>query len=269
MTSDELALLQDTQYKILCEVGRICKFHNIRYYLAFGTLLGAIRHNGCIPWDCDIDVFMTEDNYLKFLKVKNELNDKYYVSHVGSSENSYGLARVYKKNTLLYTDDHGIENAFPIHIDVFVLYYAKVKSKLLFQTNSKLSKYFSVAKLNDYERSWLVEHFKSSPAKLLIVKSGSLLKKFIKEESFEEWIYNLQTSKKTTDFYTLLSSPDIGHLFPVYYFEGNRDEQYNDRRFPVPFHAEKFLEQEYGNYMEYPPQEKRFTAEMSKWNVVF
>ncbi len=53
----------------LSEIDRICRKHNLSYWLAFGTLLGAVRHGGFIPWDDDLDLCMMADYYHKFLKV--------------------------------------------------------------------------------------------------------------------------------------------------------------------------------------------------------
>ena len=61
-----LRTLQLQMLDILIEFDRICKKHNIRYWLDAGTLLGAVRHGGFIPWDDDLDFFMTPDNYEKF-----------------------------------------------------------------------------------------------------------------------------------------------------------------------------------------------------------
>lgn len=67
--------LQQEELRILLELNRICVKHNITYSLGYGTLLGAIRHNGFIPWDDDVDVIMLRDKYNKFLSVvKNELS---------------------------------------------------------------------------------------------------------------------------------------------------------------------------------------------------
>lgn len=66
MTKDELIKLQKTQYEILKDLVYVLDKNNINYYLAYGTLLGAVRHQGSIPWDNDIDIFMTKEEYLKF-----------------------------------------------------------------------------------------------------------------------------------------------------------------------------------------------------------
>ena len=71
-SADELDMIQKLELKILKEIIRICKKENIEYFLIGGSALGAIRHEGFIPWDDDIDVGMTRENYDNFLKVAEQ-----------------------------------------------------------------------------------------------------------------------------------------------------------------------------------------------------
>ena len=80
LTNDQLKRLQTIQMDMLLEVKRICGKHNIQYSLIGGTLLGAIRHNGYIPWDDDADIGMLREDYERFRIVcETELDkEKYY-----------------------------------------------------------------------------------------------------------------------------------------------------------------------------------------------
>ena len=72
----DLTRVHETNLKILKEIDRICRKYKIRYMLDAGTLLGAVRHKGFIPWDDDADVAFTRNNYEAFMKVvRRELPD--------------------------------------------------------------------------------------------------------------------------------------------------------------------------------------------------
>ena len=81
ITTEEVKLIQKIQLDILKEVDRICKSENIRYGIDGGTLLGAIRHKGFIPWDPDVDVIMLREDYEKFYNASLRLmnNNKYFL----------------------------------------------------------------------------------------------------------------------------------------------------------------------------------------------
>ena len=79
-SADELDMIQKLELKILKEIIRICKKENIEYFLIGGSALGAIRHGGFIPWDDDIDVGMTRENYDNFLRVAEQyLGEEFFL----------------------------------------------------------------------------------------------------------------------------------------------------------------------------------------------
>lgn len=75
--------IQLMNFDILCEIDRICRKHHLNYWLMAGTLLGAIRHQGFIPWDDDIDIGMPAEDFKKFKEiVKTEFNSAFQLKHV-------------------------------------------------------------------------------------------------------------------------------------------------------------------------------------------
>ena len=90
ITGQELRKMQLLQLEILLEVDRICRKHRIQYNLSGGSLLGAVRHQGFIPWDDDIDIRMLREEYERFCDVcKQELNQERYYLQTNVTEEEY------------------------------------------------------------------------------------------------------------------------------------------------------------------------------------
>ncbi len=73
MTHSELKKQQKIQLKMLVDFDAFCKEHGLKYFMVYGTLLGAVRHKGFIPWDYDIDTAMTRAEYEKFKAIQHKL----------------------------------------------------------------------------------------------------------------------------------------------------------------------------------------------------
>lgn len=102
MSPEELRRMQLIQLELLEEVDRICTKHHIRYSVEGGTLLGAVRHQGFIPWDDDVDIAMVRSEYRKFCRVcETELDREKYFFQTHDTDPGYrwGYAKVLKKGT--------------------------------------------------------------------------------------------------------------------------------------------------------------------------
>lgn len=102
MPKEHLREMQLIQLEMLCEVDRICKKNNIEYCIIAGTLLGAVRHGGYIPWDDDADVAMLRSEYNKFrtaCKIDLDNNRFYFQDHKNTEGYRWGYGKIRRKNT--------------------------------------------------------------------------------------------------------------------------------------------------------------------------
>jgi len=124
MDAESLKHAHNIMFQILKEFDRICKKHNLVYWLDFGTLLGAYRHKGFIPWDDDLDVGMPREDYDKFLKLaKDELNEKYFLQ-TRENDGHYlnFFAKIRDRNSTFidaWEEDKDIQYHQGVYIDIF------------------------------------------------------------------------------------------------------------------------------------------------------
>ncbi len=127
LTDKELRILQLTELDIMLEFDRICRKNDIKYYIIGGTLLGAVRHKGFIPWDDDADIAMLRADYERFLQVcENDLDKEKYYYHDRFRTEGYrwGFGKLRKKNTTFVrptTEDMPYEQG--VYIDLMPLDY--------------------------------------------------------------------------------------------------------------------------------------------------
>ena len=138
LVTAKIKLLWATQLDCLKELQDICKRHHIKYYASGGTLLGAVRHKGFIPWDDDLDVVMPYEDYLKFCDVaKKELPSPYFFQNYQTEEGfGPGMSRIRNSNTTCCTsyEQEIVTEGYNcgVFIDIFPLFNVEKSSLRLF-----------------------------------------------------------------------------------------------------------------------------------------
>lgn len=234
---------------MLVDFDAFCKAQNIKYFMFYGTLLGAIRHKGFIPWDYDIDTAMTREEYDRFKMIQHLLPSHLSIWEVSYSDIDHaGLSR------LMYHD----KELGDVHVDIFILDY---KRESLFDgiLKDSLCRLLHFAKLSNSERSILIKHFSGQPLKQAIVRFSRLVNILVGGHArAERIIYKLRVSKVPTPFYITLED---GIQLPSKYFTDTELYPFDGHLFYAPTNAEDVLTTMYGNYMEIPPEGHRWMEE--------
>ena len=124
LTPEEFRRMQILQIDLISEVDRVCRKHDIRYTISCGTLLGAIRHKGYIPWDDDADITMLREDFEKFRKVAHEMNPEiaFYQDHYTDPEYLWEFSKIRRTGTkFIRVGQEHIKCKTGVAIDIFPL----------------------------------------------------------------------------------------------------------------------------------------------------
>ncbi|BFK17346.1 MULTISPECIES: LicD family protein [Blautia] len=259
-----LTRIKNTEKDILLFFQEICDKHQLKYFVAFGTLLGTIRHNGFIPWDDDIDVAMPRKDYTRFLEIMQQGKyDKYFLQ-IPETDDKYHLtfAKLRMKGTrfleerLVNADAHE-----GFYIDIFP--YDNIpdddfKAKKLMKKCAIWIRLFSVSRIKEPQIG------NRGTLNFLVKLIWYVLYYFLKLiPSADKYIWNkcnqyftAYQNVNTARMTLLVSEPEKWIVY------GNEIEQTDHLRFEditvaVPRGFDAILNRNYGNYMELPPKEQR------------
>lgn len=239
---------------LLHEFDGFCKKHDLKYFFVGGSLLGAVRHKGFIPWDDDLDVAMFRDDYEKMISLAFEFKEPYFLQIPGQDNGYYySFVKFRNSNTTFVSDIFKYEKwNMGIFIDVFPLDEYKIddlrdsyeKIKQLSIDNSTLMR-----KSNpnlDEDNKKRVENY-----------SG-----FSPEENLRIIDELAQKYRNNGDFYIvmLITLYDcMKKIFKKEYFDEIVYLDFENIKVPTIKEYHKFLTSLYGDYMKFPPIEKRGT----------
>ncbi len=255
MKKEILNKLHKTQVEILDEIVKICRKNEINYFLIGGTLLGAKRHKGFIPWDDDLDIAMPRKDYEKFLKIaKQEINNDRFIIDDCKGNKKYWqpFAKVRMKNTIYqerFVKESEIENG--IWVDIFPLDNTKKENsstlKLQWKIILSLRK-LTLNKVNSKEKNI----FKTI---LALITNANL------NARLTTIIMKMQNKGESKYFMNFGSQYGIKkQVHPKDKYLPAKELEFEGKRYNVPNDYEYVLKKIYGNnYMELPPEEKRVT----------
>lgn len=237
--------IKKVELDILVKFANYCDHNNINYFLAYGTLLGAIRHKGFIPWDDDIDVVMLREDYNKLsdLLVKEKIADNLEWRSIENGRWYEPFGKIVDLNTIAYKD----ESKGGLWIDIFPVdfYDKKILESNLFWRKIHIAKTTS--------------HFtfdKKGIAKLILryiffFKNLKDISNTIVKKSL-----SVKRSRKVSN---MVWASDKNDVLDISMFRNRSLVEFEGLKFYTFSEWDLYLKTIYGNYMQLPPEDKRQT----------
>ena len=252
--------LQKLQIQILDVTAEFCEKKGIRYWLTAGTLLGAVRHNGYIPWDDDIDIGMLRPDFDRFIREFNSYTDRYEVKCIDTDPDfCLAFAKVLDKQTILYEpDEKGIKLA--VYIDVFV--YDNVPANPIVIKKMYILRDFwrdcNLLRTKDFEP------LRNRLTKAFIGFLRILVKPFPRNFFALGWSKHAKKYSKT-DTKFIGDFTGYGKMVcDISIFDELDEHEFEGKTYKIPKGYDQWLTRRYGDYMRLPPAEKRVSTHRFK-----
>ncbi|MGM9972614.1 MAG: LicD family protein [Clostridiaceae bacterium] len=247
----------------LLEIDRICKKHDIKYFLAGGTLLGAIRHGGFIPWDDDADVMMLREDYDKFCSiVEKELPANLFYQVPRTEESNHNVfSKIRINNTLFATEFTG--KFMNMHNGIFmdVVCHDKTSNSPFFQ---KLHINFTRLTRSLVFNKWGNTPIKSGGRHPYLCKAATVFKNIMPMRLLERWqeiaLTFYKDRKNSRYLYDGMGRNIARGVFPKEYLDEAILVDFEGFKLPVPKEYDKYLTYLYGDYKTMIPVSKRRTS---------
>ena len=262
MVEENVIKLRRAQLMIAKEIKRICDLNNINYFLDSGSMLGAVRHSGFIPWDDDMDIGMCCDDYEKFISIApKELDNRFFLDNYETNKsNPLVFSKVRLKGTT-YIENIGNKNLEhnEIFVDVFPYYY--------------ISDNITERKIEGLEMAFLAQAIMSKSG--YKVWKGKGLKKRLKflptdivgkvctTHYLRAKVNRLYSKHHNTKMMGIQAGSCYGYwYFPESVLRKTVKHKFEDEEFDIPQEYDYFLKTAYGDYMKLPPENERVTHQI-------
>jgi len=255
---EDIQELRQIQIGILDDVHRFCEEHGLRYFLSSGTLIGAVRHKGYIPWDDDIDIHMPRKDYERFLQTYNDERGIYRVLNPNTEPHYYyTFAKVIDSRTRM-VEDENVGYEIGVYIDIFPEDYVTdnlLKRKLIFQLKHLLYKIrrCKISHSNPLYSKWAYLCYRNLPLSVGMV--NSIIKLIIMRNKPSGFVSNMTESGAT----------NVDDCIPVEDVESAIDIEFEGKMYKTMIGYHDYLTRVYGDYMQLPPEDQRVTHKFEAW----
>ncbi|MBO7301186.1 MAG: LicD family protein [Bacteroidaceae bacterium] len=241
------------QLDILDDIANFCKENNLQYCLAYGTLLGAVRHKGYIPWDDDIDIHMPRADYEKFIKLYNSKEKKNAViTHEINRNYHVPFAKVFRKGTIVQEHLYK-QSVFGVYVDIFPIDGIKSKAQAYICGQCIRCMYIKTSIFNNSQT--IARKIRLFITKMLLLPfTEHFILSMIRKTST---LFNIDECEKVCSFG---SRTALREILPKNLFESNISIKFEGNEYNIPAQYDIYLKSKYGDYMQLPPEENRVST---------
>lgn len=249
--------LRQIQKGILDHVHLFCEEHGLRYFLSSGTLIGAVRHKGYIPWDDDIDIYMPRHDYEQFLRTYHDENGIYKAINPAKEPHYYyTFAKVVDLRTrMMEKETEGYE--IGVFMDIFPVDYVTdnmQERERVFKLKKLLYKIRRCKISNSNPLHSRIAYFVYKYLPLSVRQIEQKIRKLIVLETPTNTVCNMTES-----------GPTIKGCFPAADIVSTVDILFEGKKYKTMVGYKDYLEHTYGDYMTLPPVEQRVTHQFEAW----
>lgn len=255
----DISELREIQLNILSYVDKICREHGIHYSMSGGTLIGAVRHKGYIPWDDDIDIMLTREDYERLIHVMQEKYNKgeqryRILSHECFNDFKFPYAKVVDESTLLFENVKGCKD-FGVFIDIFPIdFIPEGKCNTLFAKMRALYYLLIIKRLRlRKERSFTKNLFIILSQFVLLPLSDDMI------ISLMNRVANNASKSQTNRRCCLVWGYGEKEIVPASIHKNHIDLPFEDRVYMAIRDYDIYLTCLFGDYMKLPPKEQQIT----------
>ena len=238
---------------LLLKFSEVCRRHNLHWFLMFGSLLGAIRHQGFIPWDDDLDIAMPRSDYEKLLTLNSEFTFPYFLQTPYTDEGYfYSFAKIRNSNTSMIAAkfiNQGYNQG--IAIDIFPLdQWDKEKGRELFSEIKEL-----IIKNSTFMRLKMINPTESDIKRINQYDNSNPFDTYNRIQSLAKTFSECETKYLSVPVLSIYGYDKM--VFGKEDFSSSKNMKFENNDCPIPVGFDKILETIYGNYLELPPENER------------
>lgn len=257
MSQQSVRMVQDKILETMKFIDKLCREHGIVYYIMGGTALGAVRHGGFIPWDDDLDIFMTPDQYKKFKTVFENSNSEQFILQEWRTEKKYLEYAKIRMNGTTFIEENFKERKdmhHGIYVDIMILHKVP-ENKFIQKIVYYESKFVTLYGLS--QRNWKPK----SKSQEVVLKSLRFMPCKPMARIAYSHIYRYDNRKDNYKYcYWITPAKFRNGLFDKTFFEKPIDIPFEDTKLLGSEKIKEYLEYRYGDYMKLPSEEQRKAA---------